>query len=732
MVDARRRLHAAVVLLGLVGTRPLLADASHVALTAPASMIGDGESATTLSVSVVPTSVAATASDLTIAVSAGTVREVRLSAPGRFDIDYVPPRVARETKVTIDVAAAAGGVAPQRTTILVTRPAQLLEKATAGPLDLRVPASIVLGSDSRGDISTRKAGSDPVVIRVNVGTVSEVRVGSDGRLHALYQPPPDKFPHIAIVVATTPGGRLLDWATIALLGTPQVKATTDPTATVRARVGQLLFGPFHADASGQTNIDVLAPPGEMNAEILATDARGEHTLRLPLGAPPFDHAFATCVPDDERVVLFAVDDAGSAKPGLAYRLTANRGAVEKLTATSAGAYAARLQIPDDAVAGDEITVEATLGDRKRYGANCRCPVIGEPPTGIDVRLDPPVYVAGSGRPVEIVATLHYPGKRRPRPAAMAIAATAGTLGAPSPRSPTEIVASWELPTTFGDAREARVSVRTRTPPELTGETTLALRPGTVTRLLITAPSVGLIAVTGFDAFGNRGASAKLSVRARGTVGELRQDPMGVYVAPYELPDDETTSDEIFAQDLDTKVQTSEVLEIPRPIRWVSAAARVGYVTNIGRVRSLMAAVGVSSRLPWKTRTIAVGLEAAYWGNGADVADLRTAQDARASVSVVPLALRVSLEQPIRKVTPYVGAGIGAVFVRTRLSSPLLGELSRKSTVPGFAGFAGGTMRAGPGRAGVEVGYLSARVDDGITSGNCGGLQLTAGYRVDVR
>jgi hypothetical protein len=146
----------------------------------------------------------------------------------------------------------------------------------------------------------------------------------------------------------------------------------------------------------------------------------------------------------------------------------------------------------------------------------------------------------------------------------------------------------------------------------------------------------------------------------------------------------------------------------------------------------MAAVGASSRVPWKSRTIAIGFEAAYWGNSSDVADARTLQDARASVSVVPLTLRVSLEQPIRKVTPYVGVGFGAVLVRTGLSSPNLGDLSRQSTVPGLTGFAGASTRLGPGRAGLELGYMSAQVDDGITNGNCGGWQLTAGYRLDLR
>jgi opacity protein-like surface antigen len=731
---SRRLWPTVALILGLLlGTRSLFADASHIALTAPASLVGDGEASGTVSVTADPPDLAGAPSDLKIAVSAGTIRAVRIAAPGRFELDYVPPRVARETTVRIEVGTAAGGLAPGRATIRVTRPTQAVDKATGGPLDLHVPAAMVLGSDSRGNISTRKLGSDTVVLQVNVGTVSELREGPDGRLHATYEPPTDKFPHIAIVTAMTLGGSLIDWTTIALLGTPQVKATTDPSAMVRARVGTLFFGPFHADASGQTNIDVLAPPGETAAEILATDARGEHALRLPLGAPPFDHAFAVCVPDDERAFLFAVDDAGEAKPGLAYRITSSRGAAGRPVATSAGAYEWRLDIPEDAVRGQPIAVEATVGgDKKRYGAKCSCPALGEPPTGIDLRLDPPAYVAGSGRPVEIVATLRYAGKRRPRSTVLDFTATTGKVGETSQRSPTEIVASWQPPEAFGEAREARARVRTRTRPEIVSEAPLPLRPGPVARLSVVAPRVGVVAVTAFDAFGNQGASAKLAAQARGTVGVLRRERTGVYTATYARPDDETTSDDIFVQDLDTKVRTSQRIDILRPIRWISASARVGYVTNVARVHSLMGAAGVSSRLPWQERTIAVGLEAAYWGNGSNVTDARTGEQARVSVAVVPLTLRLSLEQPIGKVAPYAGGGVAAVFVRTGLSSPSLGELSRKSTVFGAMGFAGASTRLGPGRAGAEVGYLSAKIDDGITSGNSGGWQLTAGYRLNLR
>jgi hypothetical protein len=357
-------------------------------------------------------------------------------------------------------------------------------------------------------------------------------------------------------------------------------------------------------------------------------------------------------------------------------------------------------------------------------AGCTYTPPGDEPTGLVVRVEPTEQIAG-GPPVRVTAELTYVGGHRPQPRAIELHADAGEL-VERRESETSVTAQWKLP----DRRGPRATVTARA-GALTGEASVTLRPGPAARLRAVAPPRGVesdgasstrFAVVAEDAFGNVTAPGALAASADGQV-QIAPDGQVRYTAPRRA---RGGSDEIALRDA-SGATVAVKLRLRAPSHAFALAARVGYLTNFGKISGALVGVDGEYRLPWLHRRLSVGLEAdvydSSWQDG-------SAQSFDLHITGVPLLARIGFRQPLGPVGLSATAGGGVVLGALAIDGTTVGS-SREAVVAGaFAARLAFDADVRLGRLLVELGYLYAPRSGGI-EGNFGGLVATVGWRLDL-
>lgn len=247
---------------------------------------------------------------LRLTTTAGTLGEPTRSADGSLNVPFTPPQVARPTTVTI--RAAVGRQSPQvLQLVVVPERHDVVEQATDGPLDLRLPRAAVIGEDDALTVSLRAQDPEDVRLVASVGTIDAPEL-IDGRLRATYRPPAERFPQMAVIVALDRSGAL-DWGAIQLVGRPTVETDTTPGASVTVEVASRRFGPVVADAAGRASIAVLVPPGVSTASVHAVDPAGA-TTNEPLDLKTPQPSSLTTVCNIGNVAVVALDAGGAPLP----------------------------------------------------------------------------------------------------------------------------------------------------------------------------------------------------------------------------------------------------------------------------------------------------------------------------------------------------------------------------------------------------------------------------------
>jgi hypothetical protein len=252
--------------------------------------------------------------------------------------------------------------------------------------DLRVEPGadhLVLGDEGQlSVIVTTSAETREVSLTTNVGRVGSAEREGPGRFEALYTPPEQFYPQVAIIVATAivRGEPKLGWTVLRLWGKGNARVTTRPNAKVSVRIGKTSHGPVRADRSGVALVPVVVPPGVKHG----WDGRRQVDLNLP----PMNHLHMVApsprLPGVEAkevpLYLFTVDDGGGPRadsppvvdafggrvepvavsPGV-WRATvtvpAGKPAKLELTASIAGEPASRLQLERTAGPPERLTIE---------------------------------------------------------------------------------------------------------------------------------------------------------------------------------------------------------------------------------------------------------------------------------------------------------------------------------------------------------------------------------------
>lgn len=320
--------------------------------------------------------------------------------------------------------------------------------------DLRITPTmdrLVLGSEDKLTLRITAAGRlEELELTTNVGKVERPRRLSEGTFEALYRPPEQFFPQIAIVSATarSSGKRVHGYRALRLWGKGSATVKTRPRARVTVRIGSRSHGPVRANARGVAQVPVVVPPG------IRFGWDGEQKVDLNL--PPMNHLHLFAVPprvsgvEGERVAIYliAVQDNGSAraktdpaptvqafgqptsqraigdgiwradvtvpagKPaGLAVKAalpgeTASTGTIE-LMRVAGGAAKVRLEVPR-VVGDDPLTVKARVTDQLGTPVDSPQKVVGTCSEGTFepfVRRDKGEY-QGMWRPPEQPKALH--------------------------------------------------------------------------------------------------------------------------------------------------------------------------------------------------------------------------------------------------------------------------------------------------------------------------------------
>jgi hypothetical protein len=165
-------------------------------------------------------------------------------------------------------------------------------------------------------------------LTTSVGTLSGLERTGPGRYRVRFQPPPSRYPQVAMISATTQVGQtsFIGLSVLPLWGTAvagvKTKPRSDVEVVVKTSIGPLRFGPIRADKDGRANVPLLLPPGVLSAATRSRDDAGNVSERaIDLGIPAFNQlsllAIDKTVAADGNgrasMVVFATNAQGTAE-----------------------------------------------------------------------------------------------------------------------------------------------------------------------------------------------------------------------------------------------------------------------------------------------------------------------------------------------------------------------------------------------------------------------------------
>lgn len=677
---------------------------------------------------------------LDVRCDSGRVMAVRRLSPGRFDVTVLPPRVAAAARMVVTTRA--GGTRTQIAIDLVPSIGEPGERASGGSLDLRVPRRLVLGHHASGTVDLRPVRGRPVILYASTGTVTALTHGHNGRMQATYRPPEAKYPGVAVIVAATEDGSVVDWAPIELHGRPLVSARSEPNATVSVRVGDEEYGPVTASPAGVAEMRVVTPPGVRVVTALARDAVGnENVAPLVLGVPPFRGTFAVCPPNSERLYYFAVDARGQPREGLALQTEATLGTLASPEQVRPGYYVASLAVPPSAARGQPLTLGATIRGEADSRSTCDTTVPGEAPISLSVELGQVSYRSGSGMPVRILARLKYAGEREPRRVPVELSADLGEVSDPRERSLTTLDATWRPADFFGGREVAVLTARTLGARPVHAQAILRLETGAVSQIEVLAEparlpadgrSVATITARPRDRAGNLVPGASLVAQARGRVKGFQSRARGTYTAGYvsrRLTSSGANVEEpVVVRDRDGSAFGTVSIELVPTGEHFVVAVRAGYLNNLGQLSAPLAEVDAGVRGLVLSPQLVLGLSSGYYGASDSSRDRSRREEVTWRAQVVPLRARITYEFPTSSgILPVVGATGGVAFAQTRTSAPSAGRALDHPVVPVVGLLAGAGLLLGPGAVLLEGAYGYAPLRSEVLRGNLAGLSLSGGY-----
>jgi hypothetical protein len=455
------------------------------------------------------------------------------------------------------------------------------------------PSAIELTADPLSDkapdagVTLHIKSSEPPVIEASVGEVRPARQVSDGRFEAVYLPPSEAYPQVAIIVARTP--RSSGWLPLPLPGTGELAVTPDASGSATVVVGNRRFGPQRAGPDGKAVIRIVVPPGTKYAV-----SGGK---RLNLNLPEVPHVFLT--PDQTEVPahlaasvelrIFVVTPDGKPRRGAPLRLSVDSGTVSGAREVEPGVYDATWKVAPSVAA----SVSARLDDEgvafstslKRPSSEpqaLRIDVDRETATAGESPFDFAVVVEdGTGNPVDST------GPRATISSGAFLGWTKRSTGV------------WVGHVSIPERLDSTTLVIAATDGELAARREVKLVPGPVAELLIDGePPSGKgpepLTVTTVDRFGNpTGATPPEATSSTGSVRGPTSTAAGTYRFDYQPPLAATaTHDEIVVQAGNAKRTISIELKRDTGLPYVELGPKAGLAFRSGATSVVLGAEGL--------------------------------------------------------------------------------------------------------------------------------------------
>lgn len=330
-------------------------------------------------------------------IGVGHLGPAEMVGPGVYVLPLLAPASAQVRNAPLTLKARWGAASVERTFDLSFESPPPVLEATAAPdhlvLGTGAQAQAVVTVLARGPGGGPATGV-PLRARANAGTVGEFVEKEAGRYEAVYSPPPESHPRIALIAVAD--ARRPEAAAV-FLTLPLWGAVNYPLDTGRADsrllfdVGGHAFGPFLTDAAGRAEADLQVPPGVPMARIAIEGPGGsKESLTLNLNAPPFPRLSFAPAPDytpaDGRRVLplryQVADPQGRPDAKARVKVTATSGEVLKPIAEGKGRF--RVDYVPPAIAEPTpVTITATLeGDPGSSPDSLTFDLVPAPPTAL--------------------------------------------------------------------------------------------------------------------------------------------------------------------------------------------------------------------------------------------------------------------------------------------------------------------------------------------------------------
>lgn len=442
---------------------------------------------------------------------------------------------------------------------------------TAPTVELH-PTPLVLGRGGTARVVVRSAAGVPRLL-ASAGTPGPLREVSPGTFEAVFEPPKEAHPQLALVVALAPGGVGFAW--LPLVGRGTAVARTEPNARITVDIRGRIFGPVVADERGVAQVPVEVPPGVRYAR-----HRGRP---LDLRVPPLQQVHLLVDASELRadragavtVYAFAATPEGAPWAGAPLALSVSGGSLGPpreigpgalaaewtLPPGPAGAVAVEAQLPGVPVARRELTRPAGPPARVALEVGAERVTAGDPPVAVLVEVSD-----GAGNRVggEVKLSSSFGAVTRPERGA------GGEVRA-SLRVPQRLEGRTEavVEASLGDVSSRRVVPLSPAPP--------ASIELTIDRSELTADgrSSAEVKVAVADRFGNPADAPALRIEtSRGRpVSPSREGP-GVYRARYAPRWARSGGEDAVIARAGTLVASSPV-RLRAPARQLTATAHAG-------------------------------------------------------------------------------------------------------------------------------------------------------------
>ncbi|HEY7725035.1 MAG TPA: hypothetical protein VH880_06865 [Anaeromyxobacteraceae bacterium] len=595
------------------------------------------------------------------------------------------------------------------------------------------PAELTLGTGSRATLHVGGAGDAAPRLQVSAGRIDELRPDGAGSFAAVYHPPAESHPQLAIVSAAGASG--CGFAVLRLLGQGDAEVKARRRTSVSVRIGDRVFGPVDTDGKGRATVPVVVPPGVSHA------LHGRQVI--PLRPPPLRQVALALDPAEaatdrmveSRVLAFAAAEEGAAWTGPPPRLEVSEGTLSGPTRLGPGAFLWRWRVP----AGRPRTaaVSARLEASRSLAAESRI----ELGAGRAARL-----LVGSARKwaaagdrvdftVRAADAAGNPAEGAPR-----LELSAGSLESLERLEPGAWRARVAVPESLGGRQRLELLARVG---EAHGRAAVVLAPGAPSRIAMELGAADVVAdgdcevplaLLVADRFGNPVPEPPAVGAGRGSIAGIAPRRAGGWQARYRGPRLEERSFDTVRAWLGPTETSGRLLLLPR-VRALSLAARVGASLRPGGASGPSAAIeaafwphrlrgagGVALEVGWssfeRSDPVAVGAGAARLEGRAQFASA--------------LASGLWRFRPGPKAAFWLAGGGGLVLVASRVGLSAAPPLAETAWIPEAHVAAGAGHRLGPGSPFLEA-RLGWQADPGLDAlrGSLTSLTLSLGYRLDL-